>query len=137
MEKNIKKLILLIIVVLILALIFFAFIFYFKNKITGKEKIIHSSPSGKELPEEILDEKYPDSDKDGLKDDEEKKLNTNPLSSDSDRDGLSDSVEVRLYFTDPLNPDTDGDGYSDGEEAKKGYNPKGKGKLPKPAQTSK
>lgn len=41
---------------------------------------------------------------------------------DSDKDGLSDDIELKLG-TDPNNPDTDGDGYKDGEEVANGYNP--------------
>eukprot|EP00984_Skeletonema_dohrnii_P030227 scaffold21575_cov172-Skeletonema_dohrnii-CCMP3373.AAC.1 len=41
---------------------------------------------------------------------------TNDVSPrDSDRDGLSDELELKLG-TDPFNPDTDGDGIMDGEE---------------------
>ncbi len=42
--------------------------------------------------------------------------------TDSDNDGLSDEEEKRLG-TDPQNPDTDGDGYTDGEEVRNGYSP--------------
>jgi len=73
---------------------------------------------------------YPvDSDQDGLSDEEEKSLGTNPNSSDTDSDGLSDRDEVKIYKTDPNNPDSDGDGHSDGDEVKAGYNPLGEGKL--------
>jgi len=41
---------------------------------------------------------------------------------DSDFDGLSDDKEKEIG-TDPFNPDTDGDGYFDGTEVEKGYNP--------------
>lgn len=41
---------------------------------------------------------------------------------DSDQDGLSDEEEKSLG-TDPKNKDTDSDGYSDGVEVKSGYNP--------------
>ncbi|MFH1233826.1 MAG: hypothetical protein V1649_04235 [Patescibacteria group bacterium] len=70
-----------------------------------------------------------DTDKDGLTDEEEKQLGTDPNSIDSDNDGLSDREEVKVYGTNPLNADTDGDGYEDGDEVKNGYNPKGQGKL--------
>jgi len=70
-----------------------------------------------------------DSDGDGLTDDEEKTLGTNPYSADTDQDGLYDREEVKVYHTDPNNPDTDGDGYKDGDEVKNGYNPLGAGKL--------
>lgn len=70
-----------------------------------------------------------DSDKDGLTDEEEVSLGTNPNSPDTESDGLSDRDEVKIYKTDPKNKDTDGDGYSDGDEVKGGYNPLGPGKL--------
>lgn len=41
---------------------------------------------------------------------------------DSDQDGLSDEEE-KAIGTDPYNPDTDGDGYTDGAEVKAGYDP--------------
>lgn len=74
-------------------------------------------------------EQSKDSDQDGLTDDEETVLGTNPNDADSDHDGLFDREEVKVYKTDPLNPDTDGDTYSDGAEVKSGYNPNGAGKL--------
>ena len=70
-----------------------------------------------------------DSDQDGLTDEEEAKLGTNPNDPDSDHDGLTDREEVKVYKTDPLKADTDGDGYPDGIEVKNGYDPKGPGKL--------
>jgi len=42
--------------------------------------------------------------------------------ADSDGDGISDDEEKRLG-TDPYNPDSDQDGYLDGDEMKSGYNP--------------
>ncbi|MFA5129713.1 MAG: hypothetical protein WC477_02195 [Patescibacteria group bacterium] len=70
-----------------------------------------------------------DSDGDGLSNDQELKLGTNPNNADSDGDGLTDGEEVMTYHTNPLNTDTDGDGYPDGAEVKSGYNPNGPGKL--------
>lgn len=70
-----------------------------------------------------------DSDNDGLTDDQEKILGTDPLNPDTDGDGLFDGEEASVYKTDPLNPDTDGDGFLDGAEVKNGYDPKGPGKL--------
>lgn len=70
-----------------------------------------------------------DSDHDGLSDEEEIALGMDPKNVDTDGDGLFDREEVRVYKTDPLKKDTDGDGYLDGEEVKKGYNPKGAGRL--------
>ena len=51
-----------------------------------------------------------------------------PTILDSDNDGLSNEEEKELG-TDPNNPDTDGDGYLDGEEVTHGYNPKDLGKF--------
>ena len=70
-----------------------------------------------------------DTDGDGLTDQEEKILGTNPNLVDTDGDGLSDYEEVKIYHTDPLKADTDGDGYTDGAEVKGGYNPLGAGKM--------
>lgn len=70
-----------------------------------------------------------DTDGDGLTDEQELLLGTDPNSLDTDGDGLFDGEEVRIYLTDPLNPDTDGDGYPDGEEVANGYNPRGPGRL--------
>jgi outer membrane protein OmpA-like peptidoglycan-associated protein len=57
-----------------------------------------------------------DSDADGLTDEEELRIKTDPYHPDTDRDGLGDFDEVRTYMTDPLNPDTDYDGLKDGAE---------------------
>lgn len=57
-----------------------------------------------------------DTDGDGLTDQEEAELGTDPNNADSDDDGLTDSEEVNEYNTDPLNADTDGDGLNDGDE---------------------
>lgn len=57
-----------------------------------------------------------DHDHDGLTNEEEEELKTNPYSPDTDSDGLSDFEEVRRYYTNPLLADTDGDGLTDGQE---------------------
>jgi hypothetical protein len=48
--------------------------------------------------------------------------NTSTIFLDSDQDGLTDQEE-KMIGTDPKNPDTDNDGYSDGKEVQSGYNP--------------
>ncbi len=58
----------------------------------------------------------PDTDGDGLNDQQEVLIGTNPLNPDTDGDGLSDGYEVMTSLTNPLNPDTDGDGVPDGYE---------------------
>ncbi len=94
-------------------------------------------PSGKSAPatnttpppNTTASEGSSDSDHDGLTDDEEAKLGTDPHNPDTDGDGLSDGDEVLKYGTNPLKADTDGDGYPDGAEVQKGYNPLGSGKC--------
>jgi hypothetical protein len=63
-----------------------------------------------------------DSDGDGLTDEEEAELGTDPINPDTDGDGLTDGEEVERG-TDPLNPDTDGDGFHDGDECARGTDP--------------
>ncbi|MFO7936158.1 MAG: outer membrane beta-barrel protein [Kiritimatiellia bacterium] len=60
-----------------------------------------------------------DSDGDGLTDEEEAALGTDPFNKDTDGDGLTDGDEVNKYKTDPLNKDTDFDGLTDGDEVLK------------------
>lgn len=61
------------------------------------------------------DNKIVDGDNDGLSDDEELSLGTDPNNPDSDGDGLGDSKEIR-EGTDPNSPDSDGDGFDDAFE---------------------
>lgn len=64
-----------------------------------------------------------DSDNDGLSDEKEAMLGTNPNSNDTDGDGLFDLEEVEVWRTNPLSKDTDGDGYDDLAEINGGYDP--------------
>lgn len=64
-----------------------------------------------------------DTDHDGLSDDREKNLGTDPNEPDTDNDGINDGDEVSGAFnkyhkisTDPLKEDSDNDGLFDGEE---------------------
>ncbi|WP_455903663.1 DUF4215 domain-containing protein [Microbacterium sp.] len=66
----------------------------------------------------------PDSDDDGLEDgDEVNQHETNPLDDDSDDDGLTDGDEIIVHGTDPLDADTDGGTTNDGDEIDAGTDP--------------
>lgn len=70
------------------------------------------------------DPRASDSDGDGLLDGEEiNQYNSNPTMLDTDGDGLADGEEIRIYRTSVNNPDTDGDGINDGDEVEAGRNP--------------
>lgn len=65
-----------------------------------------------------------DSDGDSLSDYEEiVVIGCDPLDLDSDDDGLSDNDEVRIHGTDPVNSDSDGDGLADTAEIVVGCDP--------------
>ncbi|MEQ8273996.1 MAG: DUF4215 domain-containing protein [Deltaproteobacteria bacterium] len=61
-----------------------------------------------------------DTDGDGIDDGDEIAAGTNPTDADSDDDGIADGEEIVAgldgFVTDPLDPDTDGDGVLDGVE---------------------
>ena len=64
-----------------------------------------------------------DTDQDGLTDQQEVCLGTNPRIVDSDHDGVTDAIEAygftcgnKTWNTDPLNPDSNGDGIADGRQ---------------------
>ena len=61
-----------------------------------------------------------DSEGDGLTDEFEKLLGTDPASMDTDLDNLSDLYETTVSHTDPLSADTDQDGTSDSLEVAAG-----------------
>ncbi|TAL70657.1 MAG: hypothetical protein EPN82_01670 [Bacteroidetes bacterium] len=60
-----------------------------------------------------------DYDGDGLTNDRERELGTDPRNPDTDGDGLKDGEEVDNYHSNPKNPDTDGDGLNDYDEPMK------------------
>ena len=72
----------------------------------GKEDVVNDE----EVNELILD-----SDGDGLSDEQEVELGTDPNNADSDDDGLNDGEEFTAN-TDPNNADSDNDGVDDGTE---------------------
>ncbi|OGL88729.1 hypothetical protein A3H75_02745 [Candidatus Uhrbacteria bacterium RIFCSPLOWO2_02_FULL_51_9] len=91
-----------------------------------KKEIVIPSKVEAVVPVEPVDV---DTDKDALMDSREKELGTDKNNPDSDFDGLTDNEEVTLWNTDPLIDDTDKDGYKDGDEVGNGYNPAGPGRL--------
>ena len=64
-----------------------------------------------------------DPDEDGLSNDRERELGTDPENADSDSDGLADGDEVNIYGSDPLLTDTDLDTFDDGAEVAGGFSP--------------
>ena len=67
----------------------------------------------------------PDTDGDRLTDrDEVETYQTNPLVVDTDDDRLPDGDEVQIHLTDPRNRDMDGDGRIDGDEIAGGTDPR-------------
>lgn len=86
-------------------------------------EVSENGPFGLGIDFEIPEWYHTDKDGDGLSDDEERALGTDPYETDTDGDGLSDYDEVRVYGTDPLQWDTDGDGYGDGLEIIEGTDP--------------
>jgi hypothetical protein len=82
----------------------------------------HTDATNRELyavPIAALD----DGDQDGLVDQAEVLLGTNPDVADTDGDGLTDGAEVNTHGTSPLLVDTDGDGFGDGIEVAAGTDP--------------
>jgi hypothetical protein len=86
--------------------------------------VVPPAPAVAEQPPDCLPHKStavdgkcrPDSDRDGLTDqDERKTFGTDPTSADTDSDGLADGLENQLG-TDPTSADTDSDGLADGLE---------------------
>ncbi len=91
---------------------------------------VAEQPTPEQLPTApVVQPPAPDQDGDGLPDEEERALGTDPTKADSDGDGLFDREEVKIYRSNPLDPDSDHDGFTDGQEVQNGYNPTGPGKL--------
>jgi hypothetical protein len=76
-----------------------------------------------DLPTDDGELPYLDADADGLHDDTEAALGTDPQGVDLDDDGLDDGEEHLIVGTSPTNPDTDEDGVDDGTEVDEGTDP--------------
>lgn len=129
-----KKIIIIVVVVLLLLLAGGGFWYFWQKAPAGGKPSAGAEEKTKAAEPEFkifikpADKKY-DLDRDGISNEEEKKLGTKENDSDTDNDGLSDWTEINKWHTDPLKADTDGDGFRDGLEVVKGFNPLGTGKL--------
>ncbi len=64
-----------------------------------------------------------DDDSDGLSNQREAELTTDPKNPDTDTDTLTDGQEVNVWNTNPIAFDSDKDNLSDGQEVQRGSNP--------------
>jgi hypothetical protein len=89
------------------------------------ETQVAEEPAAESAPETTAPEaaEAGDSDGDGLPDEVEASLGTDPFDTDTDDDGLSDGDEYYVHQTGTRNPDSDGDGILDGDEITNGTNP--------------
>ncbi|MEC7988185.1 MAG: hypothetical protein VX278_23665 [Myxococcota bacterium] len=95
------------------------------NETAAEESIVDSDSDGLSDEEEAelgTDPNDADTDDDGLSDGEEAEGESDPLQADADDDGLNDSEEAAAN-TDPNNADTDGDGAEDGIELEQATDP--------------
>ena len=75
-----------------------------------------NDPDEPDDTDEPWEEEWEDSDGDGIPDEVEEEIGTDPNESDTDGDGLDDLEELE-NGTDPTNEDTDGDGVPDGSDS--------------------
>jgi hypothetical protein len=99
------------------------------NDVTLDDNNVEGVQDPPEIVRPVPDVKPNDADDDGLSNDREAELGTDPRDYDTDDDKLTDFDEVEVWGTDPLNNDTDGDGFLDGFEVINKYNPNGNGPL--------
>ena len=89
--------------------------------------------SNDDLRTEVQKISTTDSDLDGIPNQTEQTLGTDPANPDTDGDGLLDGDEVNVFHSNPVKSDTDGDGISDGKAVRSGKDPRG-GFLPAPVK---
>ncbi|MEK7580441.1 MAG: hypothetical protein AAB465_02430 [Patescibacteria group bacterium] len=124
---NLKKIIffvgIVVLMLILIAVVYFWVLPSFKGtKLAGSDKKIETQTEPNQEQNQAVNIK-PDSDRDGLSDDEESQMETDKNKIDTDGDGLTDYEEAKVYYTDPLKADTDNDGISDGQEVKNNINP--------------
>ena len=78
--------------------------------------VIHRNDGETESRWVTSDPQNPDTDGDGVTDNEEAHARTDPRSTDTDQDTISDGDEWNTVWSDPTNQDSDGDGIQDGFE---------------------
>jgi hypothetical protein len=93
------------------------------NVAIGSQAVAASVPAGGIACSTSSPSAGPDTDNDGLTDDRENQIGTDPNDPDTDDDGLTDGAEVNTYRTDPKDPDTDDGGVKDGPEVDRGTDP--------------
>lgn len=82
-----------------------------------------ATPAEEDASEDTSAGEAVDTDDDGLGDEAEAALDTDPTVADSDGDGVDDGTEVNDLGTDPIDTDTDADGTIDGDEVAQGTDP--------------
>ncbi len=97
-----------------LIIVFIGGLVYYNNSFKRNKSVYTGGFSRSNLNSEVVE--FNDSDGDGISDEVEIELGTDPNNSDSDGDGLSDLLEVDVLLYNPLAIDTDNDGINDGDE---------------------
>jgi hypothetical protein len=100
-----------------------------ENNVSNVEQIIIPTLITEVQPNNAPDPLPNDTDRDGIENEKEMELGLSMVNPDTDGDGLSDNEEVGVWKSDPLLFDSDGDGFGDGWEVLKGYNPIGTGSV--------
>ena len=127
-----KKLLIVLVVLIILGIVgFFAWRWWNGRFTEGPNNTGTTDTVSTTQPEVIIDPYPNDKDRDGISNEDEKKLGTSEIEFDTDGDSISDLDEINVWHTSPTSTDTDGDGFSDGWEVIQGYDPLGTGKLAK------